>query len=137
MNNHELFHTLNQLSRYTTNRLNDELKSFGLYSAQWAVIYVLKNKGILTQKELCSYLSVEAPPMTRTIQRLVKQGFVKQIPGKDKREKYIELTTEALEMYPTWEEAVNKLNTSLIAPLPSSSKEELNELLKMWLQKMT
>jgi MarR family transcriptional regulator, transcriptional regulator for hemolysin len=136
MNNHDLFHTLNQLSRLLTNRLNEELKPFGLYSAQWAVVFALKTKGMMTQKELSLYLSVEAPPMTRTIQRLVKQGYVKQIQGKDRREKYIQLTEKALKEYPNWEAATSRLNQSLITTLPEDSHEHLYQLMKDWLDKL-
>ncbi|HYK73236.1 MAG TPA: MarR family transcriptional regulator [Pseudoneobacillus sp.] len=135
--NHELFHTLNQLSRQLTNRMNEELKPFGLYSAQWTVIYVLKTKGSLTQKELCQYLSVEAPPMTRTIQRLVKQGYVKQVQGEDKREKHIQLTDIALTNYPQWEQAITHLHQSLLAVLPEPSQQELSKLLNGWFQKLS
>ena len=53
MNNQELIHSLHQISRYLTNKVNEALKQHGLYSAQWAVIFVLKKKGSMTQKELC------------------------------------------------------------------------------------
>lgn len=133
---HELFHTLHQLSRHLTNTLNEALKPLGLYSAQWSVIYVLKNKGSLTQKELCDYLFVEAPPMTRTIQRLVKQGYVTQIPGKDKREKYVQLTDIALQEYPAWEQIVNSANQELMKNFPLESREQLLQLQKSWLQQI-
>lgn len=136
MQTHDLFHTLHQLSRHLTNSLNEVLKSMGLYSSQWAVIYVLKSKGSLTQKELCEYLFVEAPPMTRTIQRLVRQGYVKQIQGKDKRQKYIELTDAALEEYPKWEKAVFECNESLLKDFPNESREELFRLQAAWLQQL-
>ncbi|MDR4949090.1 MarR family winged helix-turn-helix transcriptional regulator [Neobacillus cucumis] len=136
MLSHELFHTLHQLSRHLTNKLNEALKPLGLYSAQWSVIYVLKTKGSLTQKELCEYLFVEAPPMTRTIQRLVKQGYVSQIPGKDKREKHIQLTNIALEEYPKWEHIVNTVNHELMKNLPLDSQQELLKLQKSWLNQI-
>ncbi|MED4227732.1 MarR family winged helix-turn-helix transcriptional regulator [Neobacillus cucumis] len=133
---HELFHTLHQLSRHLTNSLNEALKPIGLYSAQWSVIYVLKNKGSLTQKELCDYLFVEAPPMTRTIQRLVKQGYVSQIQGKDKREKHVQLTDVALQEYPKWEQIVNSVNQKLLNNFPNESQEQLVKLQKSWLQQI-
>lgn len=133
---HELFHTLHQLSRQLTNRLNDALKPFGLYSAQWSVLFVLHTKGSLTQKELSEYLFVEAPPMTRTIQRLVKQGYVKQIPGKDKREKYIQLTEEAVREFPKWENAVTQCNQTLLKNFPESSQLELTNLQSVWLKQL-
>jgi MarR family transcriptional regulator, transcriptional regulator for hemolysin len=137
LTSHALIHTLHQLSRNLTNQINEVLKPFGLYSAQWAVIFILKTKGTLTQKELCNYLSVEAPPMTRTIQRLVKQGYVHQIQGFDKREKYIQLTEKALEQYPTWERSVNELNQSLLRGLPETEQATLVNLLNMWLLQLT
>jgi DNA-binding MarR family transcriptional regulator len=136
MNSHELFHTLHQLSRHLTNTLNEALKPLGLYGSQWSVIFVLKSKGSLTQKELCEYLFVEAPPMTRTIQRLVKQGYVLQVPGKDKREKLIQLTDVALKMFPKWEKTVIETNQSLMKHFPETSQEELFHLQKSWLQQL-
>ncbi|MGG3564177.1 MarR family transcriptional regulator [Neobacillus rhizosphaerae] len=133
---HELFHTLHQLSRHLTNKLNEALKPMGLYGSQWAVIFVLKNKGSLTQRELCDYLFVEAPPMTRTIQRLVKQGYVRQVSGKDKRAKYIELTEEALRLYPEWESVVNEVNRTLLKHFPQTSQEELLTLQSSWLKQL-
>jgi len=136
MLSHDLFHTLHQLSRLLTNKLNEALKPLGLYSSQWAVIFVLKNKGPLTQKQLCEYLFVEAPPMTRTIQRLVKQGFVVQVPGKDKREKYVQLTDEALSHFPNWESVVTEVNESLLKPLPEKVQKELLTWQKTWLENL-
>jgi DNA-binding MarR family transcriptional regulator len=136
MENHELIHTLHQLSRQLMNRLNEELQKHGLYHAQWSVIYTLKTKGSLTQKQLCEYLAVEAPPLTRTIQRLVKQDYVIQIQGRDRREKYIELTDKSLKEYPIWEKAVLDINKTLLDPMPSSSQQVLYELLHTWLKQL-
>lgn len=136
MTNHVLFHTLHQLSRQLTNKLNEALKPYGLYSAQWSVLFVLNTKGSITQKELCEYLFVEAPPMTRTIQRLVKQGYVKQIPGQDKREKYIQLTEEAVKEFPKWEHAVSKCNQALLMDFPETSQQELVSLQSVWLKQL-
>jgi MarR family transcriptional regulator, transcriptional regulator for hemolysin len=136
LTNHALFHTLHQLSRQLTNKLNEALKPFGLYSAQWSVLFVLHTKGSLTQKELCEYLFVEAPPMTRTIQRLVKQGYVRQIPGKDKREKYIRLTEEAEKEFPKWEQAVSECNNNLLRNFPDFSQQELVKLQSLWLKQL-
>ncbi len=136
MDRHELIHTLHQVSRQLTNKLNEVLKQYGLYNAQWAVIYVLEKEGSLTQKQLCEYLTVEAPPMTRTIQRLVKQDYVRQIQGQDKREKHIQLTEKALKEYPKWEKAVSDLNESLLHPLPEQTQDELLESLHTWLNQL-
>lgn len=132
-NTHTLFHGVHQLSRELSKQLNEVLEPFGLYNAQWAVLFVLKQQGTLTQKELCQYLAVEAPPMTRTIQRLLKQEYIEQHSGQDRRKKYIQLSKRALKEYPKWEEAVNKANQALLTSFPKDSQEELQSLITEWL----
>ncbi|MFS0862449.1 MarR family winged helix-turn-helix transcriptional regulator [Fredinandcohnia sp. 179-A 10B2 NHS] len=129
---HKLFHAVHQLSRQLTKHVNETLEPFGLFSAQWSVLYVLKTKGTLTQSELCEYLSVEKPPMTRTIQKLVNLGYVQQITGEDKRRKNIELTEKTLTEYPNWERAMQRMNEKLLEHFPKESQEQLTELLKEW-----
>ncbi|WP_100330218.1 MarR family winged helix-turn-helix transcriptional regulator [Bacillus xiapuensis] len=134
MKSHLLFHAVNQLSRQLAKQLNFTLQPHGLYSAQWSVLYVLKEKGSLTQKELCDYLAVEAPPMTRTVQRLVKQGYVRQVPGKDRRVKIIELTEKAASEYPVWEKKVAAANEQLVENFPKEDQEQLQQLISKWLK---
>lgn len=133
---HELIHQVHQLSRKLTKKLNEVLLPYGLYSAQWSVIYVLNEKGTLTQKELCEYLSVEAPPMTRTIKRLAKQGYVSQELGSDKRKKYIALTDKALASFPEWEKAVMKMDIALGESLSEFTRKELTIVLSKWFKQL-
>lgn len=74
--------------------------------------------------------------MTRTIQRLVKQGYVTQVPGQDKREKHVQLTEEALKEYPRWESVVTEVNRGLLKNFPEVSQEELLKLQSNWLQQI-
>ncbi|MGJ7921531.1 MarR family winged helix-turn-helix transcriptional regulator [Neobacillus sp. LXY-4] len=134
--NHQLLHQIHQLSRKLTKKLNEVLQPFGLYSAQWSVLFVLKQKGTLTQRELCDYLSVEAPPMARTIKRLTEQGYVLHDFGADKRKKYIKLTDKAMMDFPKWEKAVLDLNQSLLLSLPEAKRQELSTLISGWLFKL-
>ncbi|MFT4415847.1 MarR family winged helix-turn-helix transcriptional regulator [Fredinandcohnia humi] len=131
---HNLSHSVHQLSRQLIKHVNITLEPFGLYSAQWSVLFVLKTKGTLTQSELCEYLSVEAPPMTRTIQKLVKLGYVQQVQGGDKRTKKIELTEKAMNEYPQWEKAILAMNDSLLNSFPSELQDRLFSLLNEWYQ---
>ncbi|RIW27649.1 MarR family transcriptional regulator [Bacillus salacetis] len=134
---HELFHSIHQLSRRLTKHLNEALEPYGLFNAQWSVLFVLREKGTLTQKELCEYLAVEAPPMTRTIQRLLKQGYIEQISCKDdKRKKFISLTALAKAHFPLWEKAVLEKNEELVRELPASIRGELKNILTDWLKQI-
>ena len=133
---HELFHSVQQLARQMTKTLNDALQPYDIYSSQWTVLFLLKTKGSMTQKEISDYLAIEAPPITRTVQKLVANGYVRQVKGIDKRTKRIELTEKALEKYPEWEKAVLQMNQELIQPLTSASKEQLLLLISDWNQQL-
>ncbi|MCM3598633.1 MarR family transcriptional regulator [Metabacillus idriensis] len=129
-----IFHSIQQLSRQLTKRLNEVLQPHGLFSAQWTVLFTLKKYGTLTQTELCDYLSIEAPPMTRTIQRLVKQGYVLQTPGSDKRTKHIKLTDKAINDYALWEKSVLEMENDLLKGIPDDMQAPLRTYIQQWLQ---
>jgi MarR family transcriptional regulator, transcriptional regulator for hemolysin len=133
---HELFHSIHQLSRNLTKRVNAALEPFEIYSSQWSVLFVLKEKGSMTQKELCHYLAIEAPPMTRTIQKLQKLGLVEQTEGEDRRKKYIGLTEKAITNYPDWEQAVMNVNNQIVSGLSEHDQKELLVMVTTWLKKL-
>lgn len=125
-NQSELFHSINQFTRHFSKRLNDSLVPLGLYTAQWAIIFRLKSNGPSTQKELSSYLGVEAPTMTRTIGRLEKSGWISRVSGNDKRERKIMLTDAALKEYPNWLNAVRFAEEQVLTNIPD---EEITYML--------
>ncbi|MCL6621393.1 MAG: MarR family transcriptional regulator [Syntrophobacterales bacterium] len=124
----ELFHSINQVSRHYSKILNENLVPLGIYSAQWSIIFLLKRDGALSQKEISNYLGVEAPTMTRTLIRMEKSGWIIRLPGKDKREKKIELTEAALNEYPVWLKVVRKTEDEVLYQVLD---EEIDDLLKL------
>lgn len=101
------FHTVSQTARKFSKKFNARVSPTGLFSAQWAVIFCLHETGPCTQTELCHYLNVESPTMTRTLTRMETMGWVIRTEGKDRREKFISLSDTALEMIPMWQEEVH------------------------------
>src|SRR5690606_19089662 len=134
---HTLFHAVHQLSRQLTKYVNETLEPFGLFSAQWSVLFVLKTKGTMSQSELCEYLSVEAPPMTRNNEKLVKLNLVRHVLCSDKRTKQIELTEKALAEYPKWEQAIIRMNKRLVREFPPELQDQLHNLLNKWFKQLT
>jgi MarR family transcriptional regulator, transcriptional regulator for hemolysin len=72
--------------------------------------------------------------MTRTIQRLVKQGYVLQIPGSDKRTKHIKLTDKAINDYALWEKSVLEMEKDLLKAIPDDMQDPLRTYIQQWLQ---
>ncbi|MCP1124208.1 MarR family transcriptional regulator [Bacillus sp. AFS018417] len=101
------FHVVSQTSRKFSKKFNERVSPTGLYSAQWAVIFRLHQTGPCTQTELCQYLNVESPTMTRTLTRMESMGWITRKEGTDRREKLISLSETALAMIPMWQEEVD------------------------------
>lgn len=97
MSNHRrFFQQYFRLYRPFVNELNRRLEDFGLYYAQWSIMYYLDANQSMTLVELSRVLYVEKPTVTRTVNALIKLGYVEQIPASDKREKRIRLSSKGI-----------------------------------------
>jgi MarR family transcriptional regulator for hemolysin len=113
----EQLHILNQAARRVSKKFNEKLSPKGLYSAQWAIILRLHYHGPSTQKEICEYLSVESPTMTRTLTRMESMGWIVRKVGNDRRENQIHLTSLAKKMIPQWEKEVQEFEQKALQHL--------------------
>lgn len=125
--NRRLIHQINQCARLITKKANERLEPFGLYSSQWSILYCLKTIGPMTQKEIWSYLNVEAPTVTRTIKRLEENGWIQREQGEDKREKLVVLTKEAELKYDSINQEMLKFEEDMLADFQDGDKEAFSE----------
>ncbi|MED4116242.1 MarR family transcriptional regulator [Priestia megaterium] len=95
----------------------------------------MKTYGSCTQTELCEYLDVEAPTMTRNIKRLEQMGLIKRVTGKDHRKNIVELTSQALKQYPIWEQAANQLEEELLKELSKQKHDIVENITKNLIRK--
>lgn len=133
--NRRLIHQINQCARLITKKANERLEPFGLYSSQWSILYCLKTIGPMTQKEIWSYLNVEAPTVTRTIKRLEENGWIQREQGEDKREKLVVLTKEAELKYDSINQEMLKFEEDMLADFHDGDKEAFSEFLNVFLTK--
>ncbi|QWQ28009.1 MarR family transcriptional regulator [Bacillus velezensis] len=133
--NRRLIHQINQCARLITKKANERLEPFGLYSSQWSILYCLKTIGPMTQKEIWSYLNVEAPTVTRTIKRLEENGWIQREQGEDKREKLVVLTKEAELKYDSINQEMLKFEEDMLADFQDGDKEVFSEFLNVFLTK--
>ncbi|MGV2516434.1 UNVERIFIED_CONTAM: MarR family transcriptional regulator [Bacillus subtilis] len=129
-----LIHQINQSARLSAKKANDQLEPFDLSASHWAVLYCLRTIGLMTQKEILSYLNVEAPTVTRTSKRLEENGLVQRRQGEDKREKLVVLTTEAEKKYEEINVQMLKVEEELLADFRDEDKEDFSHLFRMFLQ---
>ena len=123
-------HNVNQLGRSYIKKLNEKISPLGLYSSQWGVVLYLHKNKQCTQIEICKYLGVEAPTVTRTLARLEEMDLVIRTEGKDKRERLIELTEKAKEQFPKWYEAATSIELEAVSNISEEELEIFNKVLE-------
>lgn len=130
LSNQDVFHILQQKSRHLTKLMNTGLKDHGIYMSQWSILFCIDKFGAMTQKEICSYLHVEAPTITRTLERMEKSGLITRKQGRDKRERIIDLTEDARERFADIKASVETKEQELLRTFTETEKKQLYDLLR-------
>ncbi len=114
----DFFHQFLQVSRIFTKKLNEQLSNINLYHSQWSVIYYLNMTETATLVEISNYFDVEKPTITRTVNRLEELGLIEQIPGKNKRERRIQLTDAGVQKYIEGQKIVDEFEYKIMNDIP-------------------
>lgn len=117
------------LYRSLINELNELLSEFGLSYSLWQVIYYLKHNGPSVLVDISIYYEVEKPTITRRVQRLEELNIVMGIPGKDKREKLIQLTESGEQVYQSCRKKITELEYFVMRDIPPEDQLVAFELL--------
>ncbi len=101
MENKELWKSILRISKYMHREISKELKKFNIGNGQGEILFILSHNGDgKSEDELSKILSIDNTTTTRTINRLVKNGYVKKIKDEsDKRVNRIYLTRKVNEIY--------------------------------------
>jgi DNA-binding MarR family transcriptional regulator len=94
-----------------------ELHANGLEPTQFTLLMALEGVREMTQGELGKILAIDSTTLTRTLRLLLKRGFIRAIPGDDRRERHLSLTSEGRQKLqcarPDWERAQRRLKRAL------------------------
>ena len=93
MSSNGFVHQFFQVSRAMTNNLDQRMAEYKLTHAQLAIIeYLVKKDDSSSLVDIAKYLNVEKSTITRTVNRLEKNNFIRQVPSNDNRERRIALS---------------------------------------------
>ena len=126
---HDIFHLLHQKSRSIKKQMDTGLKDHNLYMSQWSILYCLNKFGEMSQTDIWTYLNVEAPTVTRTLERMEKSGWIVRKQGTDKRERIIVMTEEAKTTFHTVMKQVAEMEKELLQHFTDEEKQQLYQLL--------
>jgi DNA-binding MarR family transcriptional regulator len=109
--------TLRRASRAVTQLYDQELRGSGLRVTQFTLLQALELAGSLTQGRLGELLSLDSTTLSRTLRPLLGKGWVRSLPGEDRRERHFQLTPAGRRQLeharPGWERAQQRLQNAL------------------------
>jgi DNA-binding MarR family transcriptional regulator len=109
--------SLRRATRAVTRLYDREIRESGLRSTQFTLLQALEIAGEVTQGRLGAILSLDSTTLTRSLQALIEQGWVKETRGDDRRERYLRLTPSGRRKYqevkPAWRRAQDRLTKAM------------------------
>lgn len=112
-------------NRVVTKIYDDALRPFGLRIAQLALLSIAEDRGILHQSELCDQLQMSDSTLSRSLERMMVNGWLEPVEGETAREHPYQLTKAGRELLmkalPSWQQAQQEaeqlLGTSAVQSL--------------------
>ena len=100
---------LRLLNRVVTNLYDDALRPFGVRLSQGNVLAVTAKLGVARPAQVCEFLEMDTSTLSRTVDRMVANGWLEIVPDEDGRSQPFRLTAEGRKLMeralPAWEQA--------------------------------
>ncbi len=100
---------LRKAARVVTHQYDEMLKPSGLRSTQFSLLTVLSMGGTETISNLAHTLVMDRTTLTRNLKPLQSQGWVKRVPGEDRRTRSWTITAQGRKVQaqalPLWQKA--------------------------------
>jgi len=98
----------------------EALRPLGLHATQLAVLQVLSRVGEISQGELARILAMDSTTLTRTLRIMLREGWVAERRGRDRRERLLRLSRSGTSLLrralPRWEKVQERLRKRMGAP---------------------
>jgi DNA-binding MarR family transcriptional regulator len=104
-------------SRALTQLYEQALRPFGLRATQLTILQVLSLTGEVSQGQLGEMLAMDSTSLTRTLAIMGREGWVTARRGKDRRERWVRLSSagemQLRRALPVWEKVQSRLRHRL------------------------
>jgi DNA-binding MarR family transcriptional regulator len=109
--------SIRRASRAMTQSYDDALRPFGLHATQFSILQVLSRTGELNQRQLSGILAADSTTLTRNLRLMRKRGWIVIRPGKDRRERWLQLSSsgnrQLVRATPAWQRVQEHLRARL------------------------
>jgi len=114
-----LGYQVNLLARLLAQLLAERIAEYGVVPGQFAQLLALYEQDGQTATELCRAVRIEPGTMTKTLQRMERDGLVERRPDPhDGRAARIHLTAHARSLEPLLKATASEINAAVIGELP-------------------
>ncbi len=121
---------LAQVCKAHRNAANTALNSLDLHVGQEMVLLQLSQEDGQTQSQLAERMCVEAPTLTRMLQRMERDHVIRRLPdSEDARISRVYMTKLALDLQPAIEQCWSTLEANTLAGLTAEERMLLRRLL--------
>ena len=125
-----LAYLLAQANRQMSAQLTDALAEEGVQIEHWRILEVLSDEQGRSMGELAELVLMNHPALTKTIDRMVSNGFVhRRADAEDSRRVLVYITDHGLELVGRLKECVDQHHEALNAAVGSKKAEQLKKLL--------
>lgn len=104
-------------ARALTQLYEEALRPLGLRATQMTILQVLARAGELSQGQLGEALAIDSTTLTRTLAIMLRQGWIEERRGEDRRERLLRLSKAGGKLLqrasPVWEKAQSGLRHKL------------------------
>lgn len=127
---------LRRASRAVTRVYEEEFRSTGFTGAtQYHVLGAVRRSGAVRQRDLGTLLDLDETTVTRTLKPIFEKGWLEHEEGRDRREKWITLTTAGRQQFerarPAWERAQARIKQALPKELCESLLESMPKIAEL------
>jgi len=109
--------TFRRTSRALTQLYETALRSHGLRATQLTILQALSRAGEASQGQLGEMLAMDSTSLTRTLAIMVRQGWIAERRGSDRRERWLRLSADGeiqlRRVLPVWEKVQSRLRRQL------------------------
>jgi DNA-binding MarR family transcriptional regulator len=105
--------SVRRASRALTQLYEQALRPTGLRATQFTILQVLSRAGEVLQGQLGEMLALDSTTLTRTLEIMIKRGWVAERRGEDRRQRWLRLQTAGKlklgRALPAWEKVQSQL----------------------------
>jgi DNA-binding MarR family transcriptional regulator len=107
--------SLRRAARALTQMYDDALRPHGLRATQFTILQALSLTGEISQGDLGGLLVLDSTTLTRTLRLMRARGWIEERAGKDRRERWLQLSAEGRRLFKRvsvpWQELQTRLRS--------------------------